>query len=498
VVKKKKGGVKKKHTPLSKEVKEINYLLSHIEDKADEDYYKYSIEVIEDRAIFSEVDGLKPVTRRLLWATHKLGIDHKHKYVKAALLVGETMGKYHPHGDSSIYSAAVTAANCVVPMIDGSGNWGTMVDMPAAPRYTNARLSLFSDTVFFDKFYLPVVEMVENYDSTRMEPLVLPALLPSSLINGNFGIAPGVRASSPVVKFDTLAKAVIKSIADGASTETCRGVELVTDYGGVQHVSDSSKSDMKSFLQTGRGRFVFDCQYTENGTHEIRIHGFPFSNLAPTLLARVEAVKGVSAVRDDSSKKEKNVAFVVVFQKSLAGGDLKACKNRVLNLFQAANTFNMQGVERRLLENGKAFKRLNATSIPGLINAWLDYRIDLEKRACRYWTGKNEEEIAKLELMVLAVRKRDIILKLLSNKKLDDEGLEKALAKALKITVDQAKQILDLRIRQLKALEESKLLNRIKDLKREIVDYKGRIKKPRDYIQKHVTDLVKKISAAYP
>mgnify|MGYP000950551395 FL=1 len=445
---KKKTIAKKTHAKTPKEVKELNYLLAHIEDKADDDYYKYSIEVIEDRAIFSEADGLKPVTRRLLWATHKQGVDHKSKYVKSALLVGETMGKYHPHGDSSIYSAAVTAANCVVPMIDGSGNWGTMTDPAAAMRYTNARLSLYADLVFFDKFYLPIIDMVPNYDDTRMEPLVLPALLPNSLINGNFGIAPGVRASSPVVKFDTLAKAVLKSIAEGASVSTCKDVELVTDYGGVQHLTDNSKNEMKAFLKSGRGRFVFDCQYTENGSHEIRIHGFPFSNLAPTLLERVEGVKGVSAVRDDSSKKEKNIAFVIVFQKSLAGGDLKACKNRVLTIFQTAATFNMQGVERKLVD-GKPQKKLNSTSIPGLINSWLDYRIDIEKKACRYWSERNKEEIAKLELMVLAVRKRDIILKLLGNKKLDDEGLEQALSKALKITVEQAKQILDLRIRAL-------------------------------------------------
>lgn len=493
---KKKKGVKKTHAKLPKEIKELNYLLAHIEDKADDDYYKYSIEVIEDRAIFGEGDGLKPVTRRFLWAAHQIGVNHKSKYVKSALLVGETMGKYHPHGDSSIYTAAITAANCVVPMIDGSGNWGTMTDDAAAMRYTNARLSSYADLVFFDKFYLPIIDMVPNYDDTRMEPLVLPAMLPNSLVNGNFGIAPGVRASSPVVKFDTLAKAVLKSIAEDATPITCKDVELVTDYGGIQHITDTSKNEMKAFLKSGRGRFVFDCQYTENGTHEIRIHGFPFSNLAPTLLERVESVKGVSAVRDDSSKKEKNIAFVIVFQKSLSGLDLRTCKNTVLKMFQSAITFNMQGVERKLVD-GKSQKKLNSTSIPGLINSWLYYRIDLEKRACRYWTGKNQEEIAKLELMVLAVRKRDIILKLLGNKKLDDTGLEQALAKALKITVEQAKQILDLKIRQLKALEESKLLNRIKELKSEIVNYKGRIKDPRSYIHKHVSELVKKISAEY-
>lgn len=486
---------KKKKSKSQNGSKELKILESHIEDTADDYYYRYSLEVIEDRAIFGEVDGLKPVTRRLLWAGHELGVNHKAKYVKAAKLVGDTMGNYHPHGNSSIYTAAVTAANMVIPMIDGSGNWGTMTDDAAAERYTNARLSLYSDLIFFDKFYLPVVEKVLNYDESRMEPLVLPTLLPNALVNGNFGIAPGVRASSPIVRFDTLIKALINSIADGASASTCKGIELITEYGGVLNKHDTFKADMKNFLLTGRGRFVFDCQYTEISDHEIRIHGFPFSNLSPNLLEKVESIKAVAGIRDDSSKEDRNVAYVVTFKK-VATGELTMAKRAVLKLFQSASTFNMQAIERRLDENGVAYKKLNPTSIPGLLNSWIAYRVDLEKKACSYWIDKRAKEIERLELMVLAVRMRDFIIKAL-NKKLDDEELAKYIAKGLKITVDQANMILDLKIRSLKALEEDKLKKQIKALKEEISTYKHRIKKPKEYILQHVKDISKKISAAY-
>jgi DNA gyrase/topoisomerase IV subunit A len=489
--------VKKKKTTKAKAGSELPYLDRHMEDTADEFYYKYSLEVIEDRAIFGKIDGLKPVIRRALQAAFDFGLHHKARYAKAAKIVGDTMGNYHPHGDSSIYGAVVTAANSPLPMIDGSGNWGTMTDAEAAARYTNARLSLYSDLVFFDKFYLPIVAKVDNYDNSRKEPLILPALLPNALVNGNFGIAPGVRSSSPIVRFDTLMKAVLASIENGADASTCRGVELVTKYGGILHKTDDTKKEMKRFLETGRGRFLFDCRYNELSSHEIRIDGFPFDNISPTLLERVESIKGVAGIRDDSEENDRNIAFVVTFQKSLAGGDLKAAKNRVLVAFQAASTFNMQAVERELDENGKPRKKLTPTSIPDLINGWLDYRIIIEKRACNYWIEKNEVEIARLELMMLAVKYRDVIIKLLQDKKLDDEALAIKLAKAMKITVEQANYVLDLKIRQLKALEETKLKNKIKELKEEIAGYKIRIKKPRDYIHKHVSELTKKLSAEY-
>lgn len=489
------AAIKKKKSKSVKVGVERPIIDRHIEDTADEYYYKYSMEVIEDRAIFGEVDGLKPVTRRALWAGYELGVDHRSKYVKAAKLVGDTMGNYHPHGDSSIYEAIVTAANSVIPMVDGSGNWGTMTDDAAAPRYTKARLSLYSDLVFFDKFYLPVVEKVLNYDESRMEPLVLPSLLPNALINGNFGIAPGVRANSPIVRFDTLIKALIKSIPNGASYDTCRGLELVTKYGGILHHNDDTKAEMKKFLRSGSGRFLFDCRYEEPSSHEMRVDGFPFSSLPPTLLEKIENVKGVAGIRDDSSKTDRNIAFIVTFKKG-PEGEVTLAKRAVLGLFRSAITFNMQAIERRLDENGIAHKKLNTTSIPKLLDAWIAYRVSLEKRACRFWIDKRKLELERLNLMVLAVKMRDFILKAL-NKKLDDEELAKYIAKGLKITVEQANVILDLKIRQLKSLEEKKLTDKIKAIKAEVQTYKDRIKNPKTFILSQVKEIGKKISAEF-
>lgn len=504
----------KKKTKTSKKAKSAaphkeTYLRVLLNEAAEERYKKYMMEVIEERAIFGKVDGVKPVTRRILWAAYKLGLHHKAKTLKAAKIVGDTMGSYHPHGDSSIYQAMVTANNSVLPMFDGSGNWGNMIDEAAAPRYTNSRLSLFSDRVFFDPFYLPVTEYIDNYDDTTQEPLNLPTLLPNALINGNFGIAPGVQASSPIVTFPTIIKALLKSIKKGATVETCKDLELTTTYGGVVMQHDNLKADMKAFLKTGKGRFKFDCQYKEINDTEIRIFGFPFaafdeSNEAEGKkrkkgrLERLEDVKGVANVRDDTDKNDRNVAFVVTFKKTLSLQERKIAMNEVLDVMSNTIGYNMQVTDRTLHpdKEATAHSKLEATSIPKLLDDWINYRVDLEKKACRHWIDKRKVEIERLELMVFAVINRDKIIKAL-DKKLEDGKLDEYLAKLLKITVEQAKIILDLRIRSLKALELDTLRGTIKAKKVEINGYRERIKKPRDYIHGHVKSLSTELGNEY-
>ncbi|QIG70262.1 DNA gyrase subunit A protein [Rhizobium phage RHph_N28_1] len=468
----------------------------HLSEIAETMYYDYALEVIEQRAIFATVDGLKPVARRILWAAYEGGFRADARYVKAAKISGDTMGNYHPHGDSSIYEAMATAVHAPLPMIDGSGNWGTMLDNPAAARYTEARLSTYSEQVFFDKFYLPCIDFVSNYDESRKEPLLLPALFPNALVNGNFGVAPGVQASTPAVVFDTLVKALTLSIKKGEATlDTCKGIDMMTTYGGRLHQSDTLKADMKRFLQTGQASFLFIPTYRELNSHSIRIEGFPTSSVAKAL-EKIAKIKGVAGVRDDSSKHDRNVAYVVNFQKSYHSHDLTNSKAQVVRAFAANVRYEMQVTNRYLNEAGEPESKLQPTTIPKVINSWLEYRVALEKRACKYWIEKRQIDIARLELMVLAVDNRDFIIKALG-KKLDDDELAKYLAKGLKITVEQANAILDMKIRSLKALEKDKLLKQIKERKTDIKEFKGRIAKPLDYILGHVTEMAKKIAKAH-
>ena len=472
-------------------------LESYLDKKAAEEYYAYSVAVIEDRAIYGEIDGLKPVTRRALWATHELGLHSRAAHDKSAKIVGAAMGNYHPHGDSALYGAVVTAANSPMALIDGKGNWGTMTDPAAAMRYTNARLSRYADACFFDKFYLPVMDTVDNYDGSRKEPLILPTLLPNALLNGNFGIAPGVQTSTPTITLESLVPVLIQTLKAKGHCEPgwCRDLELVTSYGGKMRHSKESKREMRNFINTGRGRFLFDSLYDETGSHEIRFSHFaPFSNIE-AVLGKVESIKGVTGTRDDSDKKDKyKVAYVVTFSKSLNGPPLAHTTSKVVDAFSAYANYRIQVTERFLdKERPDGGKRLKPSTVPKLIESWVKYRILLEKKACRYWVGKRKEQIAYQRLLLLAVANRKLIIQAL-DKKMNDAQLAEYLAKLMKITVEQANVILDLKIRQLKKLESETINAKIRELKQEAKGFIRRFNKPAQYIAKNVEELALELS----
>jgi DNA gyrase subunit A len=465
----------------------------HLNDKAKVEYKRYGIHTIEDRAIFGEIDGLKPVARRLVWAAHKMGLRNSGKFTKAAKVIGETMGNFHPHGDQAIAGALVTSVNQTIPLFDGSGNWGTMTDPAAAPRYIECKLSKYSDRVFLDSFYLPINYTVPNYDDSTQEPLILPALLPNALLNGNFGIAPGVRTQTPTFTLKSLSKVIIKSLQKGGCTpKICMGLEFTTELGGTLNIENpANKRELVPFYKTGKGRFNFSSGYIEE-KNGIRINRFaPISNIEG-IINKISDMPGVKRIRDDSSIKDKYNAYFVEFNKSLKGSDKEAVIAKVMEAFSANVSFNVQVTKREPDGNGGSTKRLSPTSVPEMINNWIAYRIDIEKKACKYWTDKRRSEIAHLELLRLAVANRRMIIQAL-DKNIDDEKLAKYIAKKLKITVEQANTILDLKIRQLKALEDKKLVAKIKELNKEIKGYKLRISNPKTFIAKHVIDLYKQL-----
>jgi DNA gyrase subunit A len=450
-------------------------------------YTAYSTEVIEDRAIFCTIDGLKPVTRRVLWAAHKLGLRANARRLKAAKVVGDTMGDYHPHGDSSIYNAIVTANSLPIPLFSGEGNWGTMTDPPAAMRYTETRLSKFADKVFFDPFYLPVMDSVDNYDDSKKEPFVLNALLPNALLNGNFGIAPGVRTQAPSFSLVSVAKVLVETLKAGTCTPAmCLPLRFTTDLGGVMRQYKGIKKDLLDFYRNGYGKFIFDSTYTVVNKSHIRFTRFaPISSVGNTL-DKVLQFKGVTRTMDESNKDDKYNAYGVVGKMSDA-----RLVEKVVDAFSAAVSFDVKVTERIISEehpHGK--KSLLPTNVPDMVNIWIKYRIDLEKRACIYWITRRKQEIRYLEIMRIAVANRKLIIQAL-DKPFDDEQLANYLAKKLKITVFEANQILDLKVRSLKALEDKKLATKIKELKQEVSGYEGRVAKPKKYIANHIVDLVK-------
>ena len=467
----------------------------HLEDKANEEYYKYGVAVIEDRAIFGSLDGLKPVIRRALWAAHKMGLRHNAKADKSAKVVGETLGSYHPHGDAACYGACITAAKSPINMVAGEGNWGTMNDGAAAMRYTNMRLSLYSDLVFFDKFYLPTIEYVPNYDGSKFEPLILPALLPNTILNGNFGITPGVNTRTPSFSLASVLNVVREVIKTGECTpKMCMGLEFTTKYGGK---AVKNKEEFMRFFKTGKGKVEFRSVHTDlDLKNEIRFDGFaPFSDIEK-VLAKVESIPGVAATRDDSSKFDKyQVAYVVTFAKSCKGDALTTAIKKVEAAFSAAWSFSVQVTDRFKNPDGSDGAKLRPTTVPQLIKYWVDYRIKLEQDACTFWIKKRKEEIADKELLRLAVKMRDFIITAIKEKeKFSDDQLAEYIAKKLKITIPQANRILDLKIRQLRALEDKKIAAEIKELETEYKSYEGRKKNPAKYVLSHIDSIEKSLA----
>jgi DNA gyrase/topoisomerase IV subunit A len=467
----------------------------YLENKACDEYYKYGIAVIEDRAIQGSIDGLKPVVRRSLWTTHQLGLTHKSKHDKSAKVVGTTLGNYHPHGDGAAYGALVNAANSPMKLIDGDGNWGTMTDPPAAYRYTNCRLSTYADLIFFDKFYLPVMDYIPNYDGSLKEPLILASLLPNAILNGNFGITPGVQTRTPSYSLESVIKVLKASIKEGSCTpEICLDLEFTSKYGGVVKKTKEVRKELLTFYKSGKGKFTFESVATEpNAKNEIRIDRFaPISSIEKTL-TKVEGIKGVQATRDDSDKHDRyQKAYVITFARTLKGTLLKQTIERVMAQFATQVSFSVQATDRILTPKGDCSAKLFPSTVPDLIQRWISYRIDLEKKACTYWIEKRQLELDDLNLLRLAVKQRDLILKALS-KNCTDAELVSYLAKQLKITEAQANRILDLKVRQLRALEDKKLVAQIKAIEEESAGYESRRKAPRKFILTDLDRLAKAI-----
>lgn len=467
----------------------------HLEDKANEEYYKYGIAVIEDRAIFGSIDGLKPVARRGLWSAHKMGLRHNSKADKSAKVVGDTLGNYHPHGDTACYGALVTAAKSPIKMIDGEGNWGTMNDNPAAMRYTNMRLSKYSDLIFFDKFYLPTVDYVPNYDGSKPEPVILPSLLPNAILNGNFGITPGVNTRTPSFTLESVLKVLREAVKAGECTpKMCMPLVFSTKYGGRAKIN---KEEFMKFYKTGKGKVVFDSVHTEpNAKNEIRFDRFaPISDIAKTL-AKVDGIAGVSYTRDDSDKHDiHQVAYIVGFTKTCKGDALKTAIRKVEDAFCAPWGFSVQVTDRTAREDGSLEVKLKPTTIPKLIMQWIDYRVQLEIRACSYWMEERKKEIAHQELLRKAIKMIDFLFKAVKSKG-SREDYYKFIAKGMKITLEEAKIVGHLQLVSLRSMEDKDLVAKIKALQAEYDTYEGRKKNPTKYILTHLDVLEKELLGA--
>ena len=443
---------------------------------------RYGHYVNEDRAMPALMDGLKPVHRRILWAMHLLGCHPNAKTVKSARIIGDVIGKYHPHGDSGAYTALVNMANQPSPFVYGEGNWGNILRDPAASmRYTSAKLTPLGASLF-DPYYQPAMKMLPNYDGTTVEPLLLMAPVPTILLGYNMGIGVGAVCNllpftlESVVKLTELALKA-HELGKSVTPALCAKTLKFTSTGGG--VVEGQEEAVLGYMKTGNGSITMSSPYTcPPKQNNVMV----FRKFAPVditkKIARIAEFDGQVEINDLTSIENGYVYEVRL--KNMAPQLLDPLKKKIAKEFETRITLNNNVTLRRSVEGGHQTKNIHV-NVPEIMDKWVAWRIACDKVATTAAKKVTEDRIAYLNLLVFAVQNRDKIIKILGLRVPNDQ-LNARLAKELSITVEQAKVILDLRVRQLNALEKDALFAEIKTLKAKVAELGQRLVEPVPYL----------------
>lgn len=459
------------------------------------EYGKYTL---EQRAIPDFRDGLKPVHRRIAWAAHQLGLTAKKGLVKkSARLVGDVLGKYHPHGDGSVYGSMVSMTHLKYPIIFGSGNFGTLVDPPASMRYTEARLDQYADDVFFHPDYINVTDTTGNFDNTEQEPIILNALLPNLLLNGAFGIATGGRCAIPCFEKEGVITLTKKAIQGKAVTvkDCLKHLVPTTAEGASAWLEDEDDiENIKNFYETGIGSMYWVPEYEMDvAKKSITVFGFPpiVAQGLESTLKKLATWEDIASIEDDSDIDEHGnpkLRYTFTLKKSVAKADVEEYLEDISAEFETSQSLVFATTTRSKVVDEEGASVSDATfqimTMPQFFKEWAAYRIDLERKSVKYLMTVVEQKLSRAELLLLAVLNRDIIIKAL-----DREDTEKYLMKQLKITEEQVNAILELKVRQLKKLEETNIKTQIKEHKARIKELKAIHKDPTDAIIKSLETL---------
>ncbi len=452
-----------------------------------ESYLDYAMSVIVSRALPDVRDGLKPVQRRILWAMWDNNLTSGAKFKKSANVVGEVLGKYHPHGDMAVYDALARMAqdfSLRYPLIDGQGNWGSIDgDSPAAMRYTEARLAKIAETMLTD-IEKETVDWQPNYDNSREEPKVLPAQLPNLLINGAVGIAVGMATSIPPHNLKEVSEAAVY-LADHPEASVKELMQFVPapDFptGGVIY----DRKALEDAYTTGRGsvttRALAEIQETKKGDEQIIITEIPYQvNKSELITKMAELVqeKKIEGIRDLRDESDREGLRIVV--------DLKhdASAQKILNqLYQYTNLQKNFYINMLALAEGI---QPQIMSLKEILQAYLDHRRIIVRRRTEFDLRKNEERCHILEGLVKALSLIDKIIAVIKKSK-DRATAHFNLVKTFKFTPRQADAILEMKLQSLAALERIKLESELAEKRKLIAELKSILKDP-----KKITDIVKK------
>jgi len=613
-------------------------------------YKEYGIAVLEDRAVPAIQDGLKPVHRRAIWAAHSLGANSTSRWVKSARVVGDVIGRFHPHGDclrgdtivpllngetptikelaenylskkwvlsydsktkkyvrarayawrlgqitdtfyritlntgdvleatgnhkfftergqieisnltmddiliggytyhiskdavphwrifaiekivlkhkeefydftvdgyanmivcpagnpstfvvvhnSSAYGAIVgmtnvgkSINNIPIGLFEGGGNWGSWSSHTAAAyRYTELKLSKFTDSVLLNPFYLPVIEYGPNFDDSTVEPLVLPALLPILFLNGSSGMAPGARSEIPSCTLKSVIQTLNEIYSGLPITPELlyRNLRFRSCYGALEDKPIGSEvEERKSIFKTMKGSVLLHSNFKEVKPNVWEATTFGPVADSPSIIDRIRnRVSSVVSVEDSSDSDSKFGKLTVVFKRGVEDSDIE----KVRTILDSKENYILNLTDRYVDEKGLLAARLFNASLTEAFKKWIEFRIDLEVKACSYWIEEYKIQLAKTKLLMLAVDNVDIILKSLKRKEKQLE-LEIWLAKELKISVEDAKTIYSLQVRQLRSLEREPLEEKEKSLLAKSKKLDQRRKDPFPFMKSQLNEL---------
>lgn len=463
----------------------------NIEDQMKSAYIDYSMSVIVSRALPDVRDGLKPVHRRVLYGMNELGLTYSKSHKKSARIVGEVLGKYHPHGDSSVYDTMVRMAqdwSLRYPLVDGQGNFGSMDgDSPAAMRYTEARLARIADEMLAD-INKETVDFAFNFDDSLQEPTVLPTKLPNLLINGASGIAVGMATNMLPHNLTEVANGIIASV-DNPDITIDELMEHITapDFptGGIIYGYDG----VKEAFHTGRGRVVVrgkaDIEALDSGKERIIITEIPYQVNKASLVMKIadlvneEKISGISTIRDES---DRNGLRIVVEIKRDAMASVVLSK-----LYKYTPLQTSYGVNNIALVNGRP-RTLNLKEI---IDEFIKFRIEIIVRRAQYDLRKAEERAHILEGLLIALDNLDEVIALIRASRTVEEA-RNGLMTQFELSEIQAKAILDMRLQKLTGLEREKIKEEYDELQKTIAHLKAILaseEMQRDIVKEEMADV---------
>ncbi len=467
-----------------------------IVDDMETSFLAYAMSVIVSRALPDVRDGLKPVHRRILYAMHENGLRAGAKYRKSATVVGAVLGKYHPHGDSSVYMAMVRMAqdfSLRYPLVNGQGNFGSIDgDNPAAMRYTEAKMTHIAESMLAD-IEKNTVDFRPNYDATAKEPSVLPTILPQLLLNGTMGIAVGMATNIPPHNMGEIVDATLHLMRNPDSTiDDLLKFVKGPDFPTAAEIYDGGT--IAQMYKTGRGGVVMRAKVNieeigKNGKHAIVVTEIPYQvNKADLIIKIAELVRdkkiaGISDLRDESSRD--GIRIYIELKKDAFP---KKILNQLFKLTPLQKTFNLNMIA---LVDGINPRLLNLKDV---LSHFLDHRFEVIQRRTKYDLGIAEARAHILEGLKIALDNIDEVIEIIRGSETKEIAAENLINK-FKLSEKQTKAILEMRLQTLAGLERKKIedeLAKLRELIKELNEILKSREKQQDIIEQEMREVVKK------